>query len=70
VLGLVLAPMLELALRQSLAMSAGSYLIFVTRPIAATLLAVAAVLILLALRPLVTRAMDWRATLPAESEPR
>jgi putative tricarboxylic transport membrane protein len=41
VLGLVLAPMLELALRQSLAMSAGSYLIFVTRPIAATLLAVA-----------------------------
>jgi putative tricarboxylic transport membrane protein len=70
VLGLVLAPMLELALRQSLAMSAGSYLIFVTRPIAATLLAVAAVLILLALRPLVTRAMDWRATLPAESETR
>ena len=33
VLGLVLAPMMELSLRQSLAMSAGNYTIFVTRPI-------------------------------------
>ena len=32
VLGLILAPMMELSLRQSLAMSAGSYAIFVTRP--------------------------------------
>ena len=31
VLGLVLAPMMELSLRQSLAMSAGNYAIFVTR---------------------------------------
>src|SRR5881227_3297649 len=47
VLGLVLAPMMELSLRQSLAMSAGSYAIFLQRPIAATLLAVGAALILL-----------------------
>src|SRR5580765_297558 len=39
VLGVVLAPLLELSLRQSLAMSDGHYGIFVQRPIAATLLA-------------------------------
>jgi putative tricarboxylic transport membrane protein len=63
VLGLVLAPMIEMALRQSLAMSDGRYSIFLTRPIAATLLGVALVLTLLSLRPLVTRALDWRARL-------
>src|SRR5678815_2476163 len=54
VLGLVLAPMMELSLRQALAMSAGRYSIFVTRPISVTLLAVGAVLVVLALRPLVS----------------
>ena len=39
-LGLVLAPMLELSLRQSLAMSAGDYTIFVTRPISVTMLGI------------------------------
>ena len=68
VLGLVLAPMMELSLRQSLAMSAGSYAIFVTRPISVTLLAVGAVLVLLALRPFITRSIDWRSRLPAETE--
>jgi putative tricarboxylic transport membrane protein len=68
VLGLVLAPMMELSLRQSLAMSAGSYAIFVTRPISVTLLAVGAVLVFLALRPLISRTLDWRSRLPAESE--
>jgi putative tricarboxylic transport membrane protein len=68
VLGLVLAPMMELALRQSLAMSDGRYAIFVTRPISATLLAAGAVLLALALRPLVSRTLDWRARLPAEVE--
>ena len=67
VLGLVLAPMMELALRQSLAMSDGRYAIFVTRPISATLLAAGAVLLALALRPLISRTLDWRARLPAES---
>jgi hypothetical protein len=38
----------------------------VTRPISATLLAVGAVLVLLALRPLITRTLDWRARLPVE----
>jgi len=68
VLGLVLAPMMELSLRQSLAMSAGNYAIFVTRPISVTLLAVGASLVLLALRPLISRTLDWRSRLPAESQ--
>jgi putative tricarboxylic transport membrane protein len=63
VLGAVLAPMLELSLRQSLSMSDGSYTIFTERPISATLLAVALVLVVLSLRPLVGRGRDWRAKL-------
>jgi putative tricarboxylic transport membrane protein len=63
VLGLVLAPMIELSLRQSLAMSDGDYQIFLTRPITTTLLAVGAVLVILSLRPLLTRTRDWRARL-------
>ena len=55
ILGLVLAPMLELNFRQSLAMSAGSYAIFFTRPIAAVMLAVGLVFLLLGMRPLVSR---------------
>src|SRR2546427_549744 len=39
VLGVVLAPMIELSLRQSLAMSDGHYAIFLQRPIAVTLVA-------------------------------
>jgi putative tricarboxylic transport membrane protein len=50
VLGLVLGPMLEMSARQSLALSGGSYAIFVQRPIAAALLALAAALVLLSLR--------------------
>jgi putative tricarboxylic transport membrane protein len=68
VLGLVLAPMLELSLRQSLAMSGGSYAIFVTRPIATVLLAVGALLVAAALRPVVSRTLDWRARLSAEAK--
>jgi putative tricarboxylic transport membrane protein len=63
VLGVVLAPMIELSLRQSLAMSDGDYAIFLTRPITTTLLAVGAVLVILSLRPLITRTRDWRARL-------
>jgi len=61
VLGLVLAPMLELSFRQSLAMSAGSYAIFVSRPIAAVMLGIGLVLLLLGLRPFVAGAMGSRA---------
>jgi putative tricarboxylic transport membrane protein len=43
VLGLVLGPLFETALRQSLTLSHGSFAIFATRPISAVLLAVALV---------------------------
>jgi putative tricarboxylic transport membrane protein len=59
-LGLVLAPMLELSLRQSLAMSAGDYGIFLERPIATTMLAIGLLLFLMALKPLVFKGRDWR----------
>ena len=65
-LGLVLAPMLELSLRQSLAMSAGDYSIFLQRPIALTMLVLGAVLLVLGLKPLFTKRKDWRATMGLE----
>ncbi|MGQ0662996.1 MAG: tripartite tricarboxylate transporter permease [Pseudomonadota bacterium] len=52
VLGLILSPMLEMSLRQSLAMSAGSYGIFLDRPIAAAMLGLGLVLLIVSLRPL------------------
>jgi putative tricarboxylic transport membrane protein len=55
VLGLVLAPMLELSFRQSLAMSAGSYTIFFTHPIAAGMLLLAFTLLALGLRSILRR---------------
>jgi putative tricarboxylic transport membrane protein len=66
VLGLVLAPMLEMSLRQSLALSSGSYTVFVTRPIAAAMLAIGAVLLLYSLRPLLAKGADWRQKLGLE----
>jgi putative tricarboxylic transport membrane protein len=63
VLGLVLAPMLEMSLRQALALSSGSYTVFFTRPIAATMLGIGAVLLLLSLRPLLAKGADWRQKL-------
>ncbi|MBI4562112.1 MAG: tripartite tricarboxylate transporter permease [Candidatus Rokubacteria bacterium] len=70
VLGLVLAPMLEMSLRQSLALSSGSYAIFFTRPIAATMLLVGVALLLLGLRPVFARGLDWRQRLGQEANPR
>jgi putative tricarboxylic transport membrane protein len=67
-LGLVLAPMIELSLRQSLAMSAGDYGIFLQRPIATTMLALGAVLILFALKPLVFKGKDWRQEVGLEKQ--
>ena len=68
VLGLVLAPMLELSLRQSLAMSGGRYAIFVTRPdLGDAARGRAPCSLLLALRPSISRTLDWRSRLPAES---
>ena len=67
-LGLVLAPMIELSLRQSLAMSAGDYGIFLQRPIAVTMLALGVVLFLLALKPLVFKGKDWRQEVGLEKQ--
>jgi len=61
VLGVVLAPMIEMSLRQSLALSDGHYGIFLERPIAVTLLAVGLVLVLFNLWSFVRRGLDWRA---------
>jgi len=60
VLGLILSPMLELALRQSLAMSAGSYAILVERPIAAAMFVAVAVLLVVSLAPSFLRSGGWR----------
>jgi putative tricarboxylic transport membrane protein len=59
-LGLILSPMFELSLRQSLAMSGGSYGIFFDRPIAIGMFVVAIVLVLLGLKPLFFKSSDWR----------
>jgi len=67
-LGLVLAPMLELSLRQSLAMSAGDYSIFLQRPIATVMLALGAILLLFALKPLVFKGKDWRSEVGLEKQ--
>ena len=66
VLGAILAPMIELALRQSLAMSDGQYTIFVSRPISGTLLAVGAGLVLLNLVSWLVRGHDWRRRIPLD----
>jgi putative tricarboxylic transport membrane protein len=67
VLGLVIAPILEQSLRQSLIMSNGDYLIFFQRPISLSLLAVAGGLLVLAALALVRKRADWRTKL-AEAE--
>jgi putative tricarboxylic transport membrane protein len=67
-LGLVLAPMLELSLRQSLAMSAGSYRIFFERPIAATMLGLGLLLAALAMKPLFFKGKDWRREVGLEEK--
>jgi hypothetical protein len=61
VLGVVLAPIIEVSFRQSLAMSNGEYSIFVLRPISAVFLVGALAMILLALKPLIMKKKDWRA---------
>jgi putative tricarboxylic transport membrane protein len=60
VLGLVLAPMMEMSFRQSLSMSSGSYQIFVVRPIALVLISVGVALLLLNMISLFVKRADWR----------
>lgn len=52
ILAMVIGPMMEEALRQSLILSAGSFAIFVSRPISAGFIAAALTMLLL---PLLTR---------------
>ena len=67
VLGLVIAPIFEQSLRQSLIMSNGYWTIFFERPIAGGLLAVSAALLALSAVSFVMKRKDWRAKL-AEAE--
>ncbi len=67
VLGLVIAPIFEMSLRQSLIMSGGSWQIFLQRPIALVLLGTCAILLALAIYGAVMARRDWRARL-AEAE--
>ena len=66
VLGLVIAPIFEMSLRQSLIMSDGNWTIFVSRPIAATLMAAAAILLAMSLLSMLSKRRDWRAQMAEE----
>jgi putative tricarboxylic transport membrane protein len=67
VLALVLGPMMEQALRQALMMSRGEFGIFLSRPIAATLLAAAVLLLLFHASSTLRRARaQRRAAFPAD----
>jgi putative tricarboxylic transport membrane protein len=63
VLGLVIAPLFEQSLRQSLIMSNGHYMIFFGRPIALGLLLVSAGLLTLSAISFVLKRKDWRTEL-------
>ncbi len=67
VLGLVIAPIFELSLRQSLVMSGGDYMIFLTRPFAAVLFVIAALMLVMSVLSAIKQRKDWRAKL-AEAE--
>jgi len=60
VLGLVIAPLFEQSLRQSLIMSAGDYSIFFYRPIAGGLLIVSIGLLVAAAASFLLKRRDWR----------
>jgi len=67
VLGLVIAPLFEQSLRQSLIMSNGNYLIFFSRPISLGLLIVCGILLGLSALTFILKRKDWREKL-AEAE--
>jgi TctA family transporter len=62
--------MIELSLRQSLAMSDGQYAIFVRRPIAAVLLGLGAGLVALNLVSWMSQRLAWAAAHPPRRERR
>jgi putative tricarboxylic transport membrane protein len=63
VLGLVISPIFEMSLRQSLIMSNGNWTIFFTRPIALALMLIALALLALSALSLIRRGRDWRSRL-------
>jgi putative tricarboxylic transport membrane protein len=68
VLGLVLAPMLELSFRQSLAMSDGDYGIFFNRPIASVMLVIGLVLLAFGMRRIFSKPAGWRSAAGIEGD--
>ena len=68
VLGLVIAPLFEMSLRQSLIMSDGAWLIFLQRPIALTLVCVSAALLVASAVSMLTARRDWREKLAEETK--
>jgi putative tricarboxylic transport membrane protein len=66
VLGLVIAPIFEMSLRQSLIMSDGNWLIFLQRPIALVLVVVCAGLLAMSAVSALLARRDWRAKLAEE----
>jgi putative tricarboxylic transport membrane protein len=63
VLGLVIAPILEQSLRQSLIMSNGNYFIFFQRPISAGLLIASILLLAMSAYAFLLKRKDWRERL-------
>src|SRR5690349_14074342 len=68
VLGLVIAPIFEMSLRQSLIMSDGNYGIFAARPISAVLLAISAALLIASAISALRASRDWRSTMAEETK--
>jgi putative tricarboxylic transport membrane protein len=66
VLGLVIAPIFEMSLRQSLIMSDGNWTIFMMRPISATLIAVSVLLLIASAVSMLNARRDWRAKMAEE----
>ena len=69
VLGLVISPIFEMSLRQSLIMSNGNYLIFFGRPISLGLLLISTILLAMSAFAFMLKRKDWRTKL-AEAEAR
>jgi putative tricarboxylic transport membrane protein len=67
VLGLVISPIFEMSLRQSLIMSNGNWLVFLQRPIALTLVVACAILLITSAYSFIANRKDWRVKL-AEAE--
>ena len=68
ILAFVLTPILERSLRQSLLMSSGSFTIFFTQPISLACLVLAAVLLVLALLPMIRKKREEIVALEEDAD--